>query len=90
MAFLLVQLDVSRGGWFLIQAVFEDGLHALEALGIDGKSPSAGSLHPMIAMGLGQPHDAQHRAEALLGMGPALHDDPGQFLGGWAGLGRPV
>jgi hypothetical protein len=77
-------------GGFLIEVVLENGFEAAIALGLYIQGPLAGRLQALVSVGLAKAHDAQHRPKALLGMGAAVHDGPGQALASRSGLGRPV
>jgi hypothetical protein len=75
----VLMVDGLGGRWLpgqrlSVQSVLEDGLHALEAHGPYVQRPPAGVFQTLLAVGLCQAHDAQHRAEALLGMGAGVHD----------------
>lgn len=61
-------------GWtrqgLLVEIVFEDRFNTLLRTCPDADGAVAGSFKAPIAIAFAQPHDAQTRAEALLGMGP--------------------
>ena len=49
----------------------QDRLDAPVGEGADGEGPGAGGLQALVPVAATEAHDAEARAEALLGMGPA-------------------
>ena len=72
------------GPCLAIEVVVEDGLDRAVAAGADLKGAQAGRFDALAAEGLGQPHDAQAGAEALLGMAAFFEDQLAQGAGGLA------
>ena len=64
----------SGSGWtrqgLLVEIVFEDRFNTLVRTRTDADGAVAGGFKALIALAFAQPHDAQTRAEALLGMRP--------------------
>ncbi len=73
-----------------IEAIFQDGFHALVRAGPDCQSPGGGLLHPLRGIMLYEPHDAQSGSEPLLGMRPVFQDLSHQFLGLGSGFSCPL
>ena len=69
-----------------VKVVFENRFDTLVRTRADAESPPAGGFEAIIAIAFAQPHDAQTRAEALLGMrtrGENGFDDWGCGLSGF-------
>src|SRR5487761_1029832 len=75
---------VGLGERFFVEAVAEHLLDRAIGERAERDGPTGGCLHPLGAIAVGQANDAEHRAVALLGMGPALQDRLGEL-----GRGRP-
>lgn len=58
------------GQWQPVEVFIKDGFHTLVTGGIEVQGPAAGGLEALIGVGFAQTHNAQARAEALLGMCP--------------------
>ena len=54
----------------LVEIVLEDGFDTLVRTRADTDSAAAGGFEARLAVACAEPHDAQTRAEALLGMRP--------------------
>ena len=77
---ILRATDIAMGdhrggsGWtrqgLLVELVFEDRLDTLVRTCADADGASAGGFEALSAIAFAEPHDAQTRAEALLGMRP--------------------
>ncbi len=80
----------SLGQGVLVEALVEDGFHALIAGGIEVQGPTTGGLQSLIPVGCAQPQNAQAGAEALLRVRPRAEDDRDQLSRGRASLLSPV
>ena len=78
-----------RGEGGVGETLFEHGFDAFIGTGPDRESSSARGVEPLSPVALAQTHDAQARAEALLGMGTRLQDRFHHSRGGHAAIGRP-
>ena len=71
----------SSGQGQSIEAVLEDRVDVTIGARTDTKSAGARGLEALVAVALGEAEEAEARAIALLGMGPALEDGLDQRLG---------
>ena len=73
-----------------VESVVEDGLHGSVRSAPDAERPGAGSLESFGAVAFAEPEDAQTGSEAMLRMGPAVHDVLDEFRGAGSGLLSPA
>jgi hypothetical protein len=73
----------------LVEATLKDRVHGAVRDAADAKRSIRGGLEAVVRILLPESHEPETGTVALLGMGSALHDAPGQLGGGWPGLLGP-